>query len=517
MGRITPLKGHTHFIKAIQKVSRSIPNIKVQIVGSASRGKLRYKEDLELLVKRLGLADIVQFLGVRRDIPEVLSKASILVLATTTHEAFGRVILEAYASGVPVVATKVGGVVDIIEDNVDGILVVPGDSDSMAEGIIKILKDAQLAMVLAKNAHLKAQIKFNLERMGEKTLDVYREAWESKRILVIKLSALGDLILSIPALKSIRKKFPAPHHKISCLTSGDIASVLMNCPYIDEIIIYDFKGSGRGLFGMLRIAKELRRKNFDLSIDLQNNRKSHILSALSGAGDRYGYQNGKFSFLLNKKILADKFILGPLEHQFRILKMLDIELKDKKIELWPSKEDELYIDRFLSSEWLDNNQPLVGVHLGASTRWQTKCWPIEYIAGLVQELSLKDIRVVITGEKLDSDCYRELVELTKKAKPIIACGKTTVNQLACLIGRCNVFIAGDSAPLHIAMGTRAQIIGIFGPTDSRRHLTSSENVTVISKKLPCRPCYKPQCPKLDCMKQITVEEVKNIVLKLLNL
>src|SRR3990167_5736378 len=234
IARITPIKCHLYFIKAIQQVYRSIPNIKVWIIGTAPKSKFHYREDLEILVKRLGLAHIVEFLGQRNDIPQLFSKINLLVMASTTHEAFGRVVIEAQASGVPVVATRVGGVVDIVEDGVDGLLCVPKDSEGMAEAIIRILRDNELSSLLAKNGRLKALSKFNLEKMAKNTLEVYQEAVGFKRILIIKLSALGDLILSIPALKAIRKKYPSPH-KITLLTGKAIAAVVSNCPYLDEI------------------------------------------------------------------------------------------------------------------------------------------------------------------------------------------------------------------------------------------------------------------------------------------
>ncbi|HCD37789.1 MAG TPA: hypothetical protein DEQ77_03525 [Candidatus Omnitrophica bacterium] len=515
IARITPLKGHRYFIEAIQKVYRTLPTIKVWVVGSAPKNKMHYKEDLELLTKRLGLSQVVEFLGARRDIPEILSKVNLMVMATTVHEAFGRVILEAQASGVPVVATKVGGVVDIIEDGVNGVLVPPGDPEGMAEAILKVLKDNALSAALAQNARVKILSQFPLEKMAEKTLEVYRERCFAKRILILKFSALGDMILSIPALKAIRKKFPPPS-VITCLVGKDLAPVLHNCPYIDTLIVYDFKQRDKGILGLLRVGKELRKKAFDMVIDLQNNRKSHSMSALSCAPRRYGYANKKLSFLLNNTVKENELILGPLEHQFRILNMLGIELKDKKIELWPSKEDSHSVALFLESEWVNKAQPLVGIHCGSSKLWVTKRWPLEYISRLSENLALHDIRVVITGNQVDPGELRVLKSLTARSRPIIACGKTTINQLACLIKHCSVFVAADTAPLHIACGMGVPVVALFGPTDPKRHILSQEKVSLFYKGLSCQPCYKSQCNSTECMKQISVEEVEEAVMGLLN-
>src|SRR3990167_11351259 len=218
----------------IRLIPRSVDAENFTFISPEKKSKFHYREDLEILVKRLGLAHIVEFLGQRNDIPQLFSKINLLVMASTTHEAFGRVIVEAQVSGVPVVATRVGGVVDIVEDGVDGLLCVPKDSEGMAEAIIRILRDNELSSLLAKNGRLKALSKFNLEKMAKDTLEVYQDASGFKRILIIKLSALGDLILSIPALKAIRRKYPSPH-KITLLTGKAIAAVVSNCPYLDEI------------------------------------------------------------------------------------------------------------------------------------------------------------------------------------------------------------------------------------------------------------------------------------------
>ncbi|MCK5082899.1 MAG: glycosyltransferase family 4 protein, partial [Candidatus Omnitrophica bacterium] len=114
------------------KVIRTVPYAKIWIVGDAPAKKASNKQELKLLARRLGIENHVEFLGNRRDIPQILAKTDILVLSTITQEAFGRVILEAQASGVPVVATKVGGVVDIIDDEETGLLVLPKDTDAMA-------------------------------------------------------------------------------------------------------------------------------------------------------------------------------------------------------------------------------------------------------------------------------------------------------------------------------------------------------------------------------------------------
>ncbi|MEI6832089.1 MAG: lipopolysaccharide heptosyltransferase II [Candidatus Omnitrophota bacterium] len=515
IGRITPLKGHLHFIKAMARISRLVPRLKIWIVGDAPASKEAYKEEVQVLVRRLGLWHCTEFLGTQRDIPGILAHLDLVVLATTTHEAFGRVIIEAQAAGVPVVATQVGGVVDIIEDGKNGFLVPPADPKSMADAIMRVFKDVGLAKEVAENAYTKVKEKYNIELMVKNTLDVYRDALSNFKILIIKLSSLGDIILSTAALRAIREKFSHENFKISFLIGEESKDMLLRSPYIDELLVCDLKNKDKGCKGLRSIGRILRKKNFDIVIDLQNSRASHVLSYLSGCINRYGYDNKKFSCLLNHSIRDEKPPMDPVTHQFRVLKMLGIDLLDNSLELWPSLEDVKHVEDLLNAQWLPEAQKIVGINISASKRWSTKLWPREYLMQLCVELGFRDIRVVVTGTADDLVYANMLINSLKNTKIINTCGKTTVNELAVLIKKCNVFISTDSSPLHIASAVGTPFIALFGPTDARRHLPPSKNYIVINKNLECSPCYKTKCRSKRCMTEITPNEVLAALEKLI--
>lgn len=506
VSRITPLKGHADFIKAVFLLNRQIPKLKGLIVGDAPKEK--YREDLELLVRRLGLERTIEFLGSREDIPSIMSSLDVLVLATVTPEAFGRVIIEAQASGVPVVSTKVGGVVDIIENEKTGLLCAAQNPKDMADKVLRLHKDRELWTNIAMEARRHVETSFNLHTMMEKTIEVYEHAIKTQNILVIKMSAVGDVILAIPSLNAIRSKFPNANVKV--LVGLQQRPILDNCPYINDRIVYDFKGKDKGLRGILRIAKQLQKNCFDIVIDLQNNRKSHLLAALSLAPFRYGYDNGKFSFLLNKRIRDDAPYLDPIEHQFRTLKLVGIKPADKRLELWPSDNDEQGAEKFLMDNWVKPTQNLVGINVRASSRWLTKNWPISYIAELCDRLAKEfNTRAVLTGTKEDIDTANQISKLTK-SKPIIAVGKTGIMELASLMRHFRVYLTPDSAPMHIAASVGTPFVALFGPTDPARHVARAKDCMVICKAsdLNCIPCYSPTCfKKIKCMRIITVEEV----------
>jgi lipopolysaccharide heptosyltransferase II len=514
VGRITPLKGHLHFIKAMAKVVRTIPRIKIWIVGDAPVSKEAYKEEIQVLVKRLGLWHCTEFLGNQKDIPAIMSQLDVLVLANTTPEAFGRVIVEAQACMVPVVATRVGGVVDIIEDTKTGLLVPPADPSSMADAVIRILKDNELTHRLTENAFKKVQEQYSAELMVKRTLDVYKEASENFKVLIIKFSSLGDIILSTAAIKAIRNRFPR-NYRISFLVGRDSRDLLLACPYIDELLVYDFKDKDRGIKGLLKLGSVLRKNNFDIVIDLQNNRKSHILSGLTFGLNRYGFDNKKFAFLLNHRVKGYDLPMPAVPHQFQILKMLGIELEDSCLEIWPQEKDQDYVKELLSAEWISAKQKIIGINISASPRWATKNWSLSHLIEFCKEAGLRDMRIVITGTEKDLALGNELIAAVKDAKIINACGKTTVNQLACLIKRCSLYICLDSASLHIAAAMSVPFIALFGPTDPSRHFPPAKDYILLKKDLPCSPCYKSKCKTRSCMDLITPQEVFEAADKLL--
>lgn len=506
ISRITPLKGHIDFLRAASIVVRKIPRLKVLIVGEAPPSKKRYREELELLVRRLGISNIVSFIGPREDIADILSQFDVLVLPTRTPEAFGRVIIEAQAVGVPVVASRIGGIVDIIRDGENGLLVFPEDPRSIADAVLKLLKDKTLASSLVLRARKEVEKRYSLTTMSESTLALYKEALSLKKILVIKISALGDVILSVPSLKAIRKKYPEAVIKVLVgLSSSD---VLRGCPYINERIVYDPELRDVRLRGLLNLASQLRREDFDIVVDLQNSRRSHLLAFLSMATLRYGYDNEKWGFFLNRGVKDTKPPIDPIEHQFRTLGLLGIERSDEALELWPSKEDKKWADNFLKENWINSKHILVGINIGASSRWQSKRWEITHIAQLCDELGRRhNIRTLLTGVDKDMEIAREVVKISN-SKPIISVGKTDMQKLASLIRCCRVYITTDSAPLHIAASIDVPFIALFGPTDPRRHIPKVKTYKVLKSNTKCSPCYKPSCRKGNlCMKRIKVEDV----------
>ncbi|MDD5613712.1 MAG: GT4 family glycosyltransferase PelF [Candidatus Omnitrophica bacterium] len=513
IARLTPIKGHIDFIKAFREVLMVSPFAKAWIIGEPSPGKEGYLKELQVLIKRFGLENTVDFLGVRYDIPELLKKIHVLVQPSRMPESFGRVVIEAQASGVPVVASDLGGYKEIIENNKTGYLISAQDVKSISKAMIKIVKNSDSYDQMAIAAREKVERLYSLDNVHQSVLSVYQESLAMLTILIIKFAALGDAILSIPGIRALRSKFP--HAKICLLTTYATADIFKNCPYIDKLLIYP--SSYFKYIGLLRCLKNIRKISPDISIDLQNNKLSRLVAYFAGIYQRYGFNNGKFSFLLNKRQSLPKGPLLPVEHQAALLSKLGIRDLDKRLELWIEESSQKRIDEFLESHWLSRTQLLVAVNIGASGRWSSKRWATGKIIALVDKLGAYNLRCVLTGIKSDKDLADFIVKNCKN-KPINAVGKTDISLLAALIHRCDILVTSDSAPLHIAAAVRTPVLALFGPTDPGRHLPTGEDVYFIRKDTACRPCYKTDCHKNNnCMAMITVEDVFSKILDILGI
>lgn len=507
IGRLSPIKGQAEFLQGIHLLRKKIPNIEVSMVGSEGKGKTKYTAQLKTLVEKLGLSSCVRFLGTQRDIAGLLKEADLLVLATLVPEAFGRVIVEAGAAGTAVLASKIGGILDIIDHGENGYLFSPGSSEEMAEFMEKMLLDRKKLKQFALNLRKKIEKNFTLDLMADKTLEVYRELEGSKKILIMKLGAMGDLILGIPSFRMIRKRFPSA--SISLLVDKKLAPIVSPCPYLDEIIPVDRKKLSFSPY-LFKTAKKIRKEGFDLSVDLQNSKWTHLMAYLGAIPQRYGFQRGKFGFLINRHDKGYELAEAPVRNQFRILSKMGIQELDERLELWTSPDSEELADKIFSENQITDSQKVIGFAVGSSKQWLTKRWPIDYFHQLAKEISKTwNCRILLIGSEDEKKDVDELFN-REPALFINLAGKTSLRDIVSMVKRMDLLVTGDTSPLHIAAAVQCKIVAIFGPTDAKRHMPPAAKTAVFQKHLACQPCYEGVCKAkehLACLHKVTVPEV----------
>lgn len=514
IARLSPIKGQLEFIKAIHILKTKLPQIEVWIVGSEGKGKTKYADLLKRTVEQLGLENCVKFLGTRRDIQELLKQSDLLMLSTLVPEAFGRVVVEAGAVGTAVCATRVGGVLDIIDSGENGLLVPPGDIEGMADGMLELLTNRGKCKEFSLKLRKKIETNFTLNQMLEKTLEVYSEARAYKKILVIKLGAAGDVILVVPSLRMLKQRFA--QSEIHVLVDRKNAPLLAHCPYIKRCVLIDRHRLQNPSY-LLRLAKRLRKSGYDISMDFQNSKWTHLLAKLSGIPERYGFKRGLWGMLLNRPDKGINEKIEPVRHQFRLLSKAGVKSFDDKLELWTSPEEEETIQKIFS-ELPEPPKIKVGMVLGASPAWPTKRWPVENFCELAAYLrEAFNAGIFLIGAKEDEPLAEKFLEYIPEAVSLV--GKTSLGEMTALVEKMDLVVTGDTAPLHVAAAAKAKIIALYGPTDPKRHMPPAPGAAVFVKHLSCQPCYSGVCKNaepLACLNKIRVEEVAQTAAKMLN-
>ncbi len=516
VGRLSPIKGQDVALRACADLIKRGLAIRLYLAGDAPGSALR--QALEERIRALKLQEVVEWLGVRQDVPALLASLDVAVVPSVYPESFGRSVIEAQAVGCPVVASRVGALSDLVEDGRTGLLVPPNDPYALADAVERLIRDAALRSRCVEEARRRVEAEWSADRMVDRTLAVYEECLTQPRVVVWKLSALGDVLLATPSLRAIRRSFP--RGRITLVVGRAAYEAIAHCPYLDEIILYDPKRKDRGARRQASFLKRLRAEAFDLSVDLQNSRTTHLLAWLAGVPVRIGYRR-KLGWLLNRSVRVPRVVLAPIAHQHYLLREAGLMTDGEALEIWPSLLDERNAVQLLARPTGQSNagghlSQRVGVHPGGSARWKTKRWDLERWALLCDALAQRNIQVVVVGGPEERRLGDQLAALTTQP-PLDVIGRTSLMELACILKRCDAFIAHDSSSLHVAAAVGTPTIALFGPTDPRRHLPPTFTGQVIEKDVFCRPCYSRRCRTIThaCMKRISVEEVLTAVLGLL--
>ncbi len=347
-----------------------------------------------------------------------------------------------------------------------------------------------------------------------------------ENILIIRLSAIGDVINVLPSLRLLRSHFP--NSKITWLVEDRASAILTGHPDIDEVIVYPRKKWQSGILKpnkslniiseSLSFYKRLRRQHYDLVIDFQGNLKSAVMNLITGSGNRLGF--GK-SHSKEFNYLSTQYHAHPvvkkthrIEKNLSLLKELGIETKFLRPELPVSRQDKEYISEFINRN-ANPSLPIIIIHPGTSKFGTFKQWsPRNYT--LLADMILEKYRtnVIFTWGPGEFNVVEKIIEKMKR-KALPACETNSIKQLIELINRATIFVGGDTGPLHIASIMDIPVVGIYGPKDPTIYGPYHGNAIVIKKDIPCSPCKKRTCGDPICMSSILPEDVFRGVEKLL--
>lgn len=303
-----------------------------------------------------------------------------------------------------------------------------------------------------------------------------------KKILLISLSNLGDIILSTPVLTRLHKEFTGA--KIDIIAGAPAEDVFKGHPAVNKMIL---RYRRPGFLERVQQISALRKEKYDLVVDLKNSMLPFILGARS-----------RSSFAAGQGVQHKK-----MEHLSKIRNIVSGDLDGSGFYL---PEDPDGLSRI---DGVDAGGPKrVVVNPGAKSH--LKRWPARNFAELSDRI-IKDTgaRVFITGASEDKRTVSEMIDLMEE-KPVDLCSRTSLGVLAALMRRSHLVVTNDSAPLHVASAVNAPTIAIFGPTDEKKYGPLSDRHKVFTPGVKCRPCEKALCaegPDPGCIPRVGVDEV----------
>lgn len=330
-------------------------------------------------------------------------------------------------------------------------------------------------------------------------------------ILVIKMSALGDIIHALPSLYALRQLYPKAH--ISWLVEPQFAEILPGKPFIDEkIIFYKNDLKKKSLWQKLTYLKNLRQQlhahKFDLVIDLQGLMKSSLIALLSGCSNRIGYcEMREGSFLVTKAICGENSKNHVVQRYLDVIRYLGAKVDEVKFPLPDFADYEEKMFKMLTKAGI-NGQYVV---FFPGARWQTKEWPLEHYVQLAKKFIEQDVAVVISGGNADKEKGLTISKEVCSPKIFDAVGKTSIIEVAGLVKKASACIGGDTGPMHIAAAVGVPTISLFGPVSPERTSAYGPFSKVVRTTAECAPCFQRKCPKVFiCMDLISTQEVFNV-------
>lgn len=346
----------------------------------------------------------------------------------------------------------------------------------------------------------------------ETGLDHFRPE-DVRRILVVSSTAIGDTLLSTPAIRAVRERYPAA--RIIAHFSVRNMELFENNPHIDGIIPY--YGGYRKFFSTVR---ELRRQKFDLVLIFHGNEpQATPMAYLSGARFIVKFpKSAEFSFLLsNSAQQTPGASLHVIEKRLKLAELVGCGSSAREMVLVARQEGEAFVTQFLHDHGVDAEHLLIGFQAGASNL--TRRWPSLRFIELGKRLVAAGprVRIIITGSPEEYGLCREIADGIGEGA-VVTAGKVPLKYVPSLVKRFRALITGDTGTLHMAIALGIPVVALFVPSEPEDTgpLYDLHKHVVIHKAMPCNPCDTNKCETPSCMELIAVNEVFDAVRKFLS-
>ncbi|MEE9543119.1 MAG: lipopolysaccharide heptosyltransferase II [Thermodesulfobacteriota bacterium] len=339
-----------------------------------------------------------------------------------------------------------------------------------------------------------------------------------ERILVRAANWIGDVVMSLPALDAVKRLFPDA--RVTILAKPGVAPIFENNPSVADIFIYDSVGAHKGLNGRMRLAGELRAREFDCAVLFQNAFEAALIAFLAGIPRRVGYARDLRSVFLTDPVEVTAGIKEKhqVEYYLNIIKELGgAEVKDPTPLITLTKAEEEKAEITLTTLGIEKGRAIIGVSPGASYGPAKRWAPKNFSFVLNAVATSLNATVLIFGSDEDKEIAGEVSKgLTVEHHDLA--GKTALREFMALARRLDLFLTNDSGPMHIGAALGTPTLAIFGSTSAELTGPLGARVSVVSEPLDCAPCFERVCPDRDyeCLTSIDPKRVLEVALALLN-
>jgi len=329
-----------------------------------------------------------------------------------------------------------------------------------------------------------------------------------KKILIIKLRGIGDVILATIALPNIHRYFP--NAKIDFLTENPSKAILETNKLISNIFIFN----RNSLAERLKLFFIIRKQKYDLVIDFFSNPSTAQITFLSGAIFRAGfsYRGRKYAYNIYGPTNRTNYHAAQLHLEF--LKYLGIPIPQKDLNIKLEPEDENFAEKFLLKNNLRNKNLVV---ISPSGGWPSKKCEPEKFAEIGKEIIYRLGYIVIVvwgpGDKEDATKITRLI-----GKGAFLAPPTSLREMGAIMKNSTAVIANDSGPMHLATALGVPVLSIHGPTNPwLQGPFGKKHEWVRLDELDCIECNLLECPRNhECFRDLPTETIFYRFKKLLN-
>lgn len=334
-----------------------------------------------------------------------------------------------------------------------------------------------------------------------------------KNILVVSSTAIGDTLLSTPAIRAVREQYP--HAKIIGHFNAKNMELFENNPHIDGIIPY--YGGYKKFF---KTVKEFRKHKFDLVLIFHGNEpQATPMAYLSEARFIIKLPNtSEYRFLLSNKnhVLRWEDFSHGVEQRLKVAELAGCKITDKKMVLPELKDGASVTQSFLKEHGIEKLDNIIGFQVGAST--VSRMWFPDRFVKLGKKLinSYPKVKIVITGSPQEYNYCKGIADNIGE-KAIVSAGKIPLKYIPLLVRRFKALVTGDTGIMHVAIAVGTPVVALFAVADARKSgpYYDMEKHTVIQKERTCKPCASKKCTYQKCMENISVNEVYKAITEIM--